>query len=183
MGRKARKTRRTREVVPTLPNPSPQLPPKQIAFLAAYSVGGMIGRAATAAGCDRNAHYYWLANDPDYPAKFLEAQAAANEVLEAEARRRAVAGTERMKFYKGEPIIDPRTGEPYIEHEYSDRLLELAMKAHLPEKYIERQKIEQTNVGGDIIPPASEALLSDPAVIAALLAAERAQESKLDNDP
>lgn len=123
----------------------PKSPPKQAAFLAAYAVSGLIGKAAKAAGCDRSSHQYWLDNDPEYPAKFSSAQDDANEVLEAEARRRAVQGTERMKFYKGEPIIDPRTKKPYIEHEYSDRLLELGLKAHLPEKYTDRQKIENVD--------------------------------------
>ena len=120
-----------------------------------------------------------MRTDPDYPAKFADAQAAANEMLEAEARRRATQGVERMKFYKGEPIIDPRTGKPYIEHEYSDRLLELALKAHMPDKYVDRQEIKTREVTGDVIPPQSESLMKDPAVIEALLAAERKQEATI----
>lgn len=118
----------------------------QTKFLAAYSALGLIGGAARAAGISRNAHYWWLANDKDYPPKFEAAQQEANESLEREARRRAVEGTVRLKFYKGKPIIDPRTGKPYVEREYSDRMLEIALKAHMPEKYTERQKIETSQV-------------------------------------
>ncbi len=141
--------------------------------MEAYAACGLIGKAAKAADCDRSSHGYWIESDPAYPERFQAAQDAANEVLEAEARRRAVDGMERMKFYKGEPILDPRTGEPYIEHEYSDRLLELALKAHLPEKYVDRT--ENVNVNSEL-PEATAAMMGDPDVRKAMLAAERKYE-------
>jgi hypothetical protein len=50
----------------------------------------------------------------------------------------------RLKFNAktGEPYVDPETGKPYIEHEYSDTLLVMLLKVHLPERYRERQQIE-----------------------------------------
>ena len=131
---------------------------KQVQFLAAYAILGVIGQAAKTAGCNRDSHRYWLTHDPDYPARFADAQATANEALEIECRRRAKQGVERMKFYKGEPIIDPRSGKPYIEHEFSDRLLELALKAHLPDKYAERRKIESVTT---LVDPVLQAALID----------------------
>jgi hypothetical protein len=50
-----------------------------------------------------------------------------------EARRRATQGIKRKKFYKGEAILDPQTGQPFIECEYSDALLMFLIKAHRPE--------------------------------------------------
>ena len=131
--------------------------PKQVQFLAAYSMLGIVGQAAKVAGCDRTAHNYWLAYDPDYPAKFADAQAAANDRLEAEARRRAVQGVEKVKFFKGAPIM--LNGKPYTEHEYSDRLLEFLLKGELHDKYAERKKVETTG----------NMTILDPAVQAALI--------------
>ena len=113
---------------------------KQHAFLMAYAMLGGISQAAKAAGCNRTTHNKWLREDPAYPAKFAEAQQEANGRLEAEARRRAVHGMERMKFYKGKPIMVD--GKPYIEREYSDSLLIRLLQAHMPDKYAERQKVE-----------------------------------------
>ena len=67
----------------------------------------------------------------------------ATEVLEAEARRRAVTGVRRLKFDKGQAIIDPETGEPYVELDYSDVLLIFLLKARAPEKYRENQNGQQ----------------------------------------
>lgn len=55
--------------------------------------------------------------------------------MEAEAIRRAHDGVVRMKFNSrtGQPFIDPRTGEPYMEHEYSDTLMAILLKRHFPE--------------------------------------------------
>jgi hypothetical protein len=155
---------------------------KQVQFLAAYAILGAVGKAAKAAGCDRRSHIYWLANDADYPARFADAQATANEALEIECRRRAERGVERMKFYKGEPIMDPRTGKPYIEHEYSDTLLAMLLKAHLPDKYVDR--VEQKNIdGGQDLPEATKEIMSNAEVRKALLAAEREAEDKRTADP
>jgi hypothetical protein len=68
----------------------------QAAFLAAYPEVGTITAAATAAGINRCTHIDWLESDPTYPARFAQAQDEALEVLEAEARRRAVRGVRRL---------------------------------------------------------------------------------------
>ena len=165
---------------------SPRTSAKQVAFLAAYAILGSIGQAAKTAGCSRAAHHRWLECDPAYRNKFADAQAEANDRLEAEARRRAVAGVERMKFYKGVAIIDPRTitvecpdGKPYIEYECSDRMLELLLKAHMPDKYMDRQKIETTTKAD--LPAAVESLLADPARIEAEIQAN--ERHLLDDEP
>ena len=161
MGTKKRKERRKQRQQAVKQPPGSVVSrssPLQAAFLAAYSTLGVITKAAEAAHCSRESHTWWMTHDPDYPAKFQTAQDEANDCLEAEARRRAVEGVGKMKFWRdkatGEalPIIDPRTGKPYIEHDYSDRLIELLLKAHLPEKYVERSKVETTNIDGGEVP-------------------------------
>ena len=48
----------------------------------------------------------------------------------------------RMKFNPktGLPCIDPETGKPYIEHEYSDALMCLLLKRYFPDNYKEQRR-------------------------------------------
>ena len=82
----------------------------------------------------RTNHYEWLAKDVDgatgYAAKFEEADATAIDVLEKEARRRAVGGTEEPVYYQGVEVGTVRR--------YSDTLLIFLMKGNNPEKYRDR---------------------------------------------
>ena len=116
----------------------------QAAFLAAYRTMGNISAAAKAAGVHRQSHYLWLERDPEYVAEFAQADEEAIEWLEAEARRRAVEGTQRLKFHQGQlvTIPDPENPEgppiPYVEHEFSDTLLIFLLKGRRPEVYRER---------------------------------------------
>lgn len=112
--------------------------PKKAAFLRAFTESGSILRACRLAGVARRSHYYWLQDDPEYVEAFADAQAEAIDNLQGEAHRRAVEGVRRMRFHQGKPIIDPQTGQPYIEHEYSDALLIFLLKANMPEKFCDR---------------------------------------------
>ena len=110
------------------------------AFLDAYAITDSVTRAAVAAGVSRRVHYQWL-GDADYFEAFEAAKEIAAEVLEAEARRRAVEGLRKYKFHDGKPVLHPETGEPYYELEYSDTLLIFKLKGALPEKYADRLKL------------------------------------------
>ncbi len=95
--------------------------------------------AAQKAQCGRTMHYEWLKKDPDYPALYADAMEQAADRLEQEALRRAVVGLRRLKFGKdGVPLVDPETGQPYVEYEYSDTLLIFLLKGARPEKFRER---------------------------------------------
>lgn len=113
---------------------------KKRAFLAAFAEVGNITRAAEISKCSRDMHYSWLKNDPDYPALFRQADQQACDRLEQEARRRAIEGTEKPVFHKGEQCG--------VVREYSDTLLIFLMKGAMPEKYKERQAHEVTGKGG-----------------------------------
>jgi len=116
--------------------------PKKRAFLAAYAQVGSVSRAAIHAEIDRCTHYAWVRAEgqdgDDYRAAFAEAQEIAADELETEALRRAKEGVRRLKFHEGQPVIDPETGEPYVEHQYSDTLAIFLLKGLKPEKYRER---------------------------------------------
>ena len=67
--------------------------------------------------------------DPDFALAWDEAVNIAADALEREAWRRAVEGFEEPVHYRGEVV-------GYVK-KYSDRMLELLLKAHRPEKYRE----------------------------------------------
>jgi hypothetical protein len=137
-------------------------------FLEAYAQTGNVSAAAKLAGVGRRTHYDWLENDEAYAAAFAEAADDAADLLEAEARRRAVEGLVRYKFNKdGTPIIHPdayKLGpdgtlvlDPtvervrYFEREYSDTLLIFLLKGARPEKYAERRVLSGKGKGGAIL--------------------------------
>lgn len=130
---------------------------KKAAFLKAYRLVGIIGPAAEATGIARQTHYKWLETDPEYKAEFKTAHNDAMDSLEEEARRRAQAGVQRLKFHEGNLILipDPQGRKdpadpsrplmvPYVEHQYSDTLLIFLLKAGRPKKFRDNVKVEQT---------------------------------------
>ncbi len=131
--------------------------PVQAAFLEAYAQLGSITAAAKVADCHPSRHRNDWVNDPAYLKDFQEAAERANDALEDEARRRGKDGVWRMKFHQGEMITVPaEEGEPgafkvagkwrkpYIEHEYSDTLLTLLLKANRPTKFRERLDVQHS---------------------------------------
>jgi hypothetical protein len=123
----------------------------QRAFLIAYARVGTVTRAATAARVDRATHQNWM-KYPGPPGEayrlaFEQAEAMAADILEDEARRRAVEGLVRYQFDRaGNPLMFPGTKKPYYELEYSDTLLLAQLKANRPDKY--RERIEHTGKDG-----------------------------------
>lgn len=129
------------------------------AFLAAFAITGIITRASEASGVTRQRHSEWMKSDPAYAELFAEAKEVAIEELEAEVRRRAKDGVQRLKFYQGEliriPLVDgygkqvsDNDGQPimvpYVEHDYSDTLLMFMLKALRPDVYRERVESKVT---------------------------------------
>lgn len=105
----------------------------QEAFLRAFATTGVISTGLRAIGVSRQAVDYWRTK-PEFAERYAEAEQAANDVLRLEIHRRAVEGLTRKKFTgKGQAIIDPETGQQYVEREYSDSLLQFAAKARMPE--------------------------------------------------
>lgn len=113
---------------------SPQVPDWRPAFLSAYVEHGKYGRACREAGVHPQTAWRARKEDAEFDAKYREAVELATEGLRDEAHRRAVDGLKRYKFTgKGDPIINPETGQQYFEHEYSDMLLAKMLEARAPE--------------------------------------------------
>ena len=106
---------------------------KKRAFLAAYRELGNVRLACQAAQIGRSSHYRWQA-EPDYAEEFEQAKEDAVDVLEAEARRRAVDGWEEpVGWYKGQAGGTVRR--------YSDVLLIFLLKGAAPDKYRDRVEV------------------------------------------
>ena len=113
---------------------------RQERFLAAFAECGSVLLAARWARVHRQSHYFWMKEDPTYPARFEEARKQATRALEDAAIRRAKEGTAKPVLHKGKQVyVD---GEPLYEHQYSDALLMFLLRAYDREKFGDRQVIE-----------------------------------------
>lgn len=98
--------------------------------------------------------------DEKFADEWDEALETAIDALELECRRRGKDGTEEYVTYQGrvvymrdedgnflrDPITDKRI--PLVRRIYSDRLMELMLKAHRPEKYAENIQVDHAVKGG-----------------------------------
>jgi len=91
-------------------------------FLEAYRASGNVRLSASAAGIDRDTTYKRRQRDPRFAADWAAAEEDATEMLEAEARRRAMA--------------------------VSDTLLIFLLKARKPAMYRESSRLELTGPRG-----------------------------------
>lgn len=122
--------------------------------IASLGSGHSITKACGLAWISRQTFYLHRDSNPEFAAEVKAAIESGIDKLEDEAHRRAHDGVERKKFHKGDPIIDPETGKAYVEREYSDRLLEMLLKAKRPEKYR-----ENITISGDAEKPLTIKLL------------------------
>jgi hypothetical protein len=92
------------------------------AFLQAFAATGIVVAAARAAGISRTQAYRARGRSPQFAQAWAQAEEEAIEILEAEARRRAMS--------------------------VSDILLIFLLKARRPNIYRENARLELTGVGG-----------------------------------
>jgi hypothetical protein len=113
--------------------------PKRIraAFLEALAETGNVSAAAASVGRSRPHAYRLRATDDGFAAGWAIALDAATDMLEAEARRRALEGVTEPVIRAGRVVMD-EAGQPLTVRHYSDRLLELLLRAHRPEKFRDR---------------------------------------------
>jgi hypothetical protein len=103
---------------------------KKERFLAAYARLGNASAAAEETGIARKTHTRWLQSSEQYRKAFDEAEDQATEVLEREALRRAVKGTEEPVYFNGQQVGTTRR--------FSDVLLIFLLKSKRPDVYRER---------------------------------------------
>lgn len=127
------------------------------AFLKELAGGLTISHAASAAGVTRQAAYKARGVDSDFADAWEHAILESTEALEAEARRRAQQGVQKVVVQKGQIVMVPvnAKGEvvpeespdfvgmvPLIERVYSDRLMEVLLKGRNPETFGDKMKVQ-----------------------------------------
>jgi len=115
-------------------------PEKAARFLEVLADTANVTKAAKTIRMARAYLYQLKAKDKRFCAAWNEAVKHGTAALEDEAARRAMEGTLKPVFYKGEKCGTIR--------EYSDTLLIFLLKARDPEKYTDRVKQELTGKDG-----------------------------------
>lgn len=122
--------------------------PKKRAFLEAFARCGNVSRATEAIKIGCKTHYDWLNREyedkEEYAAAFKEAKERAFDVLEAEARRRAVEGVEEPVYREGRCVGTVT--------KYSDLMLIFLMKGMRPDIYRDNYQVQHTGPNGADLP-------------------------------
>lgn len=125
----------------------PLTPKKRALFLAELAKSGNVSHSAEVAGYARRTVYDYREQDPIFAAAWEEALERAADVLEHEARRRAVDGVEKyVTTAKG--LIFDHEGNPLMERTFSDTLLIFLLKGVRPDKYRDNAKVEHSGAVG-----------------------------------
>lgn len=109
-------------------------------FISTLRESCNVSEAARMSGMSRRAAYDWREADSAFAQEWDEAEQEAADKLEREAWRRAVDGTDKPVTFQG--VITA------TYKEYSDRMLEILLKAHRPEKFVEKVRNEHTGANG-----------------------------------
>src|SRR5690348_6027113 len=103
-------------------------------FLRTLARYGNVSRACKAARINRDTAYAWRKLDRAFSLAWDRALEDAVEVLEQEAWRRAVKGTQKPVFHEGVQCGSVRV--------YSDSLMQFLLRGAAPKKYRDYQQIE-----------------------------------------
>lgn len=114
-------------------------------FLELYPHIGSIKKTTEMLGMAYRTFFHWRECDPEFAHNFEEAEEFALGVLEDEALRRAVYGTQKP-VYQGGKLAGYTT-------EYSDTLLIVLLKARAPFKYQDRFAGQLTGANGQPLIP------------------------------
>lgn len=125
----------------------------QSAFLGAYRVWGIIGTACEVSGVNRDTVDNWRKADPSFSDRMASAKLEAADTAEEELRRRAIIGWEEPVYQGGNLVGTIR--------KFSDRMLELHIKALKPTEYRENVRLEASGPNGGPIETAALPVMED----------------------
>ena len=112
----------------------------QATFLGELAETGNVKAACARARVGRTTAYRHRQDDGAFARAWADAVEDAGDVLEAEAVRRAVTGTEEPVYWQGKAVGTVR--------KYSDQLLILLLKAAKRDKYADLSRQEISGNGG-----------------------------------
>lgn len=122
-------------------------------FLKELARGGLVLPACDIAGVSKSTVYELRKSDPEFAAAWDDSLERSADVLEAEARRRAVEGVVKPIYQGGELVGTERV--------YSDTLLVVLLRGRRPEIYSERHKLDANVSGQMALSPGMKAALDD----------------------
>jgi hypothetical protein len=138
------------------------------AFLRGLQKLGTVTKACEFAGISMRQAEQWKKDDPAFAACWREALRAFWDDYEVSTMDVPARGLRRKKFTaKGEPIIDPATGEQYFEVEYNTSAALARLRSARPE-----YRSQAPPPGAPVQVMVN---MADPATLAALLASAEAQ--------
>ena len=116
-------------------------------FIEVLATTGNVSYSANAAGWkSRNTAYSQKEKDPEFAKLWEEAIEISMDALEMEARKRALGWDE--------PIVNKDGVVVGTRRVFSDKMMEILLKAHRPEKYREKFEHDHKVGGGVIVMPA-----------------------------
>lgn len=113
-------------------------PKKERVFLECLRAGHTVKHAGDTACLPHSTLYDRRNRDPEFAARWDASESEGSDVLEQEAFRRAVEGTDRP-VYQGGDLVG-------VIREYSDTLLIFLLKGRKPNKF--RERVDNTHSGG-----------------------------------
>jgi hypothetical protein len=116
-------------------------PERRLKFLEHLEKHGLTTAAADHACVSRHTIYRTIEEDSQFAADYEDARARHTEAMEAEGFRRAKDGVLRDRYYKDQVVGQERV--------YSDRLLELVLKAKCG--WTEKQEVDVAIAGGVLV--------------------------------
>lgn len=124
--------------------PKKMLPDLEAEFLNYFQDTGRVADSATHIGMTANGVLLHRKAHPEFEERYQAAYSVFKDKINREVYNRAVFGTPRPIFYKGEVV--GRVAE------CSDRMLEMLAKRHMPE-YREKQQLDVNLSAGVLIVP------------------------------
>lgn len=119
---------------------------RKVAFIEHLAQTSNVTLSAHLAGwVRRNTAYQHREKDPLFAELWQEAIDIATDELESAARSRAIGWDEPIVNKDGEVVGQRRV--------YSDKMMEMMLKAHRPDKYRDKQDIDLNHKGGIILMP------------------------------
>lgn len=129
-----------------------------------------VQKAVAKSGLPSRTVYSWRDNDAAFAQRWTEARERYVDELEAEARRRAVEGTEKGVWHQGAQVGS--------ERQYSDSLLALMLKAKRKREYGDSSKVELSGADGGPVKVEESPTAIGRKIAFALAVALRAKEQE-----
>lgn len=141
-------------------------------FIDAMASMGNVGVACQIAGVDRRTVYRHRKSNAEFNQRWETAIEEACDVLEREAWRRATVGVPEPVYQRG-AVVGTVT-------RYSDRLLEILLRANMPRKYLPKYDAPEARITVNVGEPATRVAEIVDELAArrrAAAAADKAQEA------